>query len=98
MLERVFRKSTLFDVLLIIVASVAIVGFWRGFWNLMDKYVFPGNFLGSNLTTIIGGIVLLVLLSRMEDKEKIKLAIKCITRCIILDLFSGLRKPHSYKA
>jgi hypothetical protein len=64
MLEKILKQANLFDVFIIFVASVAIVGFWRGVWNLVDKFLFPGNFVLSQLISIVGGILLLIILSR----------------------------------
>ena len=66
MLEIILRKATLKDVLIVLIASFAIVGFWRGTWNLFDKFVFPTNFLLSQITTIIGGVIILMILSRYK--------------------------------
>lgn len=64
MLERLLKKADFFDVLIVLVASLAIVGFWRGMWNLMDKFLFPGNFILSQVVSIVVGIIILFFLSR----------------------------------
>jgi len=66
MLEKILKQANLFDVFIIFVASVAIVGFWRGVWNLVDKFLFPGNFVLSQLISIVGGILLLIILLRYK--------------------------------
>jgi len=66
MLERIIKKVSLFDVFIIILSSLSIVAFWRGIWNLMDKYIFPNNFLLSQVITIIGGIILLIIISKIK--------------------------------
>jgi len=66
MLEEVLRKADLFDVFVVIIGALAIIGFWRGTWNLMDAYLFPGNFVLSQIVSIISGIVILIILSRVK--------------------------------
>ena len=66
MLEKILKKVNLRDVLIILVVSVAIVGFWRGVWNLIDRFLFPGNFVLSQLVTIVGGILIILILSRYK--------------------------------
>jgi len=56
----------LFDVVIILLSSLSIVAFWRGIWNLMDKYLLPSNFLLSQLITIFGGIILLIIISKIN--------------------------------
>lgn len=63
MLEEILKKAKFSDVLIIIIGSFAIVGFWRGTWNLMDYYVFPESHVLSQIVTIIVGVLILVLLS-----------------------------------
>ncbi len=64
MLENILKRANLTDVLIILVGSVAIVGFWRGVWNLFDKFLLPGNFLFSQIASIVLGILILIVLSR----------------------------------
>lgn len=64
MLEKILKRANIFDVLLILIASVAIVGFWRGAWHLMDVFIFPGNHLLSSITTMLAGILILIIMSR----------------------------------
>ncbi len=45
--------------MLLVVASVVMV--WRGLWNLMDTYLFPGSPILSNIISIILGLFLLYL-------------------------------------
>ncbi len=45
-----FRNITL------ILAAVLI---WRGIWNILDVYFFPGSILTSNILSIIFGVFLL---------------------------------------
>ena len=66
MLERILKKRSLYGDVKIILLALSIIAFWRGTWNLMDKYIFPGNFLLSQLITIIGGIILLIIISKIK--------------------------------
>lgn len=60
MLEQIFEKTTLKDLIPIIIASIAIVGFWRGIWGLMDMYIYPNNALMSNITSVVIGLIILI--------------------------------------
>lgn len=64
MLENILKKANLTDVLIVVLSSIGIVGFWRGTWNLLDAYLIPNYFLWSQITSIIGGIAILIVLSR----------------------------------
>ncbi|MBU2576832.1 MAG: hypothetical protein KKF50_03860 [Nanoarchaeota archaeon] len=66
MLENILKRVNLFDVLFILIASIAIVGFWRGVWHLMDIFVFPNNYIWSAITTILAGILILIIMSRYK--------------------------------
>jgi hypothetical protein len=66
MIERIIKKRSLYGDLIIILLALSIIAFWRGTWNLMDKYIFPNNFLLSQLTTIVGGILLLIIISKIK--------------------------------
>jgi hypothetical protein len=66
MLETLFKKANITDFFIIIISSLAIVGFWRGMWNLIDRFVFPHNFVLSQLVTIFSGIIILFILSRIK--------------------------------
>ena len=70
MIERLIRHSTNTDVVLVLVSSIAIVAFWRGAWNLMDRYILPNNFLWSQIVTILGGIIILLFLARLKVKDR----------------------------
>jgi hypothetical protein len=64
MLEKLLKKATLLDVLIILISSVAIVGFWRGTWNLLDYFLFPSSPLLSSFVSLLLGIIILIILSR----------------------------------
>jgi len=38
---------------------IAIIGVWRRLWGLMDKYIFPEQYLLSHVTTLVGGFFVL---------------------------------------
>jgi hypothetical protein len=65
MLEEVLKKADFKDVLIVLIGSLSIVAFWRGAWNLLDKYFVPNNFLWSQVFSIIAGVIVLVLISRV---------------------------------
>ena len=66
MLEEIFKRATLVDVLIIFISSIAIIGIWRGVWNLLDKYFLVNNFIWSQIITIIGGLIILIILAKIE--------------------------------
>jgi hypothetical protein len=45
----------------VIVIILAIIMLWRGFWGLLDTYLFPGSPTFSYLTCIALGAVILYL-------------------------------------
>jgi hypothetical protein len=45
----------------VIVIILAIIMLWRGFWGLLDTYLFPGSPTFSYLVSIILGAVILYL-------------------------------------
>lgn len=68
MLEKIITKTNFEDIIIIIIVSFAIVGFWRGTWQLLDKYFFPNNFLLSQLIPLILGLIILFLISFIKLK------------------------------
>ena len=66
MLEKILKRANLFDVLIIFIASIAIVAFWRGAWNLFDRFLFPENFVMSQIISIVLGVFILLILSRYK--------------------------------
>ena len=66
MLEEVLKKATIVDVLIIFIAAIAIIGIWRGIWNLLDEYFLVNNFLWSQIITIIVGLIILIIISRLK--------------------------------
>lgn len=59
MLENILKKTNFTDVLIIIIASLAIVGIWRGVWGLMDIYLLPENSTLSFFVSIATGLAIL---------------------------------------
>ena len=51
------------NLLLYLVAVVAIVAMWRGLWGLMDIYLWPDNPKRSNWVSFIIGFVTIVVVS-----------------------------------
>jgi hypothetical protein len=58
--------SLFFRNLTLILASIFI---WRGVWNFSDKYIFPDNFILSNLLCIFIGIFLLFIFDSEVEEE-----------------------------
>ncbi len=73
MLETLFEKTSFTDVLVITIASLAIVSFWRGVWGLMDLYLFPENFTLSLLVSMIIGLMILIIIAFYKSKKRRKL-------------------------
>ena len=69
MLETIINKTNQRDVLIILITSLAIVAFWRGAWNLMDKYLFPENFIISQSTSILFGLLILFIIGIIKIKK-----------------------------
>ena len=58
------KKNKLKKLIVALVAGLAIVAFWRGAWQLMDLYVFPGDYVLSNVVSLVVGFLVLVLMHR----------------------------------
>ena len=54
-------SKTFFGMLMI---AIAVIMVWRGIWNLLDHYLFPDNFILSNVISIVVGIIVLYLPDR----------------------------------
>ncbi|PNX45691.1 MAG: hypothetical protein BV456_13270 [Thermoplasmata archaeon M8B2D] len=72
MLESILERSGIKDVMIIIIASIAIIGIWRGVWNLLDAYFLTDSFIGSQIVSIVFGVWLLIILSRYGDEKRPK--------------------------
>jgi hypothetical protein len=73
MLERIVTKTNFKDVIIIIIVSFAIIGFWRGTWQLLDKFFLPNNFILSQIIPLVLGLIILFLISFIKlktNKEK----------------------------
>ena len=66
MLEKVVKDTNFNDVLIIIISALAIVGFWRGVWNLLDKYLLPNNFVISQIISIAFGLLVLIIIAKIK--------------------------------
>ncbi|MBW2978248.1 hypothetical protein KY331_05360 [Candidatus Woesearchaeota archaeon] len=69
MLEKILKKTSLIDLLIIVIASLAIVSIWRGVWGLMDMYLLPENPTLSLLISIVVGLVILFTIA-FYNKER----------------------------
>ncbi|MEA3248216.1 MAG: hypothetical protein U9Q73_00765 [Nanoarchaeota archaeon] len=67
MLETILKKTNLGDVFIGVVAALAIICVWRGSWNLLDKFLLPENFILSQLSSIVFGILILIIMSRYKS-------------------------------
>jgi hypothetical protein len=55
---------TIVNLLLYLVAVVAVIAMWRGLWGLMDIYLWPNNPKRSNwVSFVIGFVTIAVVLS-----------------------------------
>ena len=52
----------------ILIVAGAVVLFWRGAWGLMDLYIFPDHALYSYITSILFGVIVLMITRRLEDE------------------------------
>ena len=69
MLEEIIKKTNFNDLFIIIISSIAIVFFWRGIWNLTDKYLFPNNFILSQTTSIFLALVIMIIMAEYRGKK-----------------------------
>lgn len=66
MLETILKKTNLRDVFIGVIAAFAIICVWRGSWNLLDKFLLPKNFILSQISSIVLGILILIIMSRCK--------------------------------
>ncbi len=66
MIEAIIKRSNFRDMIFVIIASLAIVSFWRGVWNLLDKFLFPQHFIYSQVLSIIIGVAILIILAEYK--------------------------------
>ena len=62
------QRRSLKKVFYTIVIAFAIVSFWRGVWQLSDLYLFPNNYVLSNLISLFTGILILFLTKHLIDR------------------------------
>ncbi len=43
-----------------IMIAFAVISFWRGLWGLLDYYLFPGNYKLSLWTSLLIGMIILI--------------------------------------
>ena len=65
MLEEILRRASWKDVLIIFIGAVAVIGIWRGVWNLLDEFLLVNNFIWSQTVSILVGVLVLILISRV---------------------------------
>ena len=70
MLEELIKKATLKDAIWIIIASFAIVNFWRASWGLLDIYLFPKNIKMSLLSSLIIGLFILTIITLYRRNKR----------------------------
>lgn len=63
MLEEIFKKTTLKEAFFILIASFAIVNFWRATWGLMDLYLFPENYKMSLFISMFVSLFILSIIT-----------------------------------
>ena len=69
MLESIINKTNPKDIFIIIIVSFAIVGFWRGTWQLLDKYFLPNHFLLSNIIPFLAGLLILFIIAEIKLRK-----------------------------
>lgn len=69
MLEEFVKKAKFKDWFIILIAAFAIISIWRGFWNILDTYLIPENYLLSQVLSIIVGIIVLMTLSKRKKSK-----------------------------
>jgi hypothetical protein len=70
MLEKILKKTSLIDLLIIFFASLAIVSIWRGVWGLMDMYLLPESPTLSLIISIVVGLMILFTIAFIRKKDK----------------------------
>lgn len=67
MLEDILKKANWTDVFIIFIGAIAIIGIWRGSWNLMDEFLLPKSFVLSQIVSILAGVFILILLAKVKN-------------------------------
>jgi len=66
MLESILKRSNWKDFMLILISAISIIMIWRGVWNLLDAFLVPNDFVGSQIVSIVAGLWILMILSRYK--------------------------------
>jgi hypothetical protein len=61
MIKKFHRLKTKHQLFVAILVGFAVISFWRGVWGLMDELLFPDNSLLSYWSSIIIGLVILII-------------------------------------
>jgi len=61
------EKENLKKIFYILLIAFAIISFWRGIWQLSDLYLFPNNYVLSNLASLFVGIIILYFTKHLVD-------------------------------
>jgi len=54
------KLRTKHQILFAVLITFAVVSIWRGFWGLLDEYLFPENYLLSLWVSLVIGLIILV--------------------------------------
>ncbi|NIO44031.1 MAG: hypothetical protein GTN36_00555 [Candidatus Aenigmarchaeota archaeon] len=57
--EKFGKLKTKHQIMFAVLITFAVVAVWRGFWGLMDEYLFPENYQLSLWVSLIIGLVIL---------------------------------------
>ena len=68
MIERLCKVETKLHLVRAIIIGAAVVIFWRGIWNLMDIYLFPGNPSLSSFSSILLGLLIIMFENNLTKK------------------------------
>lgn len=81
MLEQIVEKTNFKDIVIVIIGSAGLVGFWRGVWGLMDLYLFTNNPAVSYGVSVAFGISVLLAIAWYR-KDRFKKVEKQVERAI----------------
>lgn len=59
-LKEFSKLKTKHQIIFAIIIAFAVIAVWRGFWGLMDIYLFPENYEQSLWASLIIGLIILV--------------------------------------
>ena len=69
MLEKLIEKTNFVDILIVIIASFAMVNFWRGTWHVIDVILFPGNYLVSGICSVAISLIIFFAIAEYRGKS-----------------------------